>query len=119
MHPAGALRPVLALSALTLTVVLAAGGRAAAQVSSATIQGTIADNTGVLPGATIAARETQSGFTHEAVAGADGFYTLAGLRPGTYELRVTMDQFKPQVRTVQVLVGQTVRARAVMLLRDA
>ena len=53
-----------------------------AQVSTATIQGTVTDATGVLPGATVTAREIQSGFTHEATSGADGSFTLAGLRPG-------------------------------------
>ena len=37
-----------------------------AQVSTATIQGTVTDASGVLPGATVTAREVTSGFTHEA-----------------------------------------------------
>ena len=78
-----------------------------AQISTATIQGTVSDDTGVLPGATVSARETLSGVTQETVTNSDGHFTLAGLRPGTYEIRVVMDQFKPQARTVQVLVGQT------------
>jgi hypothetical protein len=110
MHGAGATRLLAAWLTLAFTLMLAAAGPGEAQVSTATVQGTVSDNTGVLPGATITAREVQSGFTHEAVAGPDGFYTLAGLRPGTYELRATMDQFKPQTRTVQVLVGQSVTA---------
>lgn len=90
------------LSMLTLT------GMAAAQISTATVQGRVSDQTGVLPGTTVSARDTQTGFTTEAVTAADGAYTLAGLRPGTYEIRVAMDQYKPQARTVQVLLGQTV-----------
>jgi outer membrane receptor protein involved in Fe transport len=79
-----------------------------AQITTATIQGKVADATGPLPGVTVTAKQVESGFTHDTVTGADGFYTLAGLRPGTYEIRVTMDQYKPQARTVQVLVAQTV-----------
>ena len=82
----------------------------AAQTTSATIQGTVSDETGVLPGATVTARETQGGFQFEAVTGADGGFALAGLRPGTYEITVAVGQYKPQTRTVQVLVGQTVTA---------
>ena len=43
-------------------------------------------------------------------AAATAAYALAGLRPGTYEITVAMPQYKPQSRTVQVLVGQTVTA---------
>jgi hypothetical protein len=90
---------------------LLAGGAvtpAFAQGTTSTIQGTIADETGVLPGATIVARDVESGFRYEAVADAQGLFTLSGLRPGSYEITVTMDQYKPQAKTVQVLVGQTV-----------
>ncbi len=82
--------------------------RAEAQISTATIQGTVSDATGVLPGATVVARDPQSGFTHETVTGPDGYFTLAGLRPGTYEIRVAMPQYKPEARTIEVLVGQTI-----------
>ena len=92
---------------LGLALILTIGAGLEAQISTATVQGKVSDATGVLPGVTVTARETQSGFTHDAVTGADGYYTLAGLRPGTYEIRVTMDQYKPQARTVQVLVGQS------------
>jgi hypothetical protein len=96
--------------ALVPLAALIAAGPAAAQTTTATIQGTVSDSTGVLPGATITARETAGGFRFETVSEPDGTFTLAGLRPGTYELTVTMDQFKPQTSTVQVLVGQTVTA---------
>jgi outer membrane receptor protein involved in Fe transport len=79
-----------------------------AQSTTATIQGTVADEGGVLPGATITARETQSGFQYDAVSGGDGGFTLAGLKPGSYEITVSMDKYKPQSRTVQVLVGQAI-----------
>jgi hypothetical protein len=90
-----------------LALGLAAPPPSVAQITTATIQGTVSDDTGVLPGATITAQETQSGVTQTAVTNSGGYFTLAGLRPGTYEIRVTMDQYKPQARTVQVLVGQT------------
>ena len=99
---AGAWLGVLALS------ILVTAGPVAAQTTSSTIQGTVADDTGVLPGATITARETESGFAFEAVTATDGTFTLAGLRPGTYALTVSMPQYKPAAKTVQVLVGQAV-----------
>jgi hypothetical protein len=102
MHRAGL------LISFCLLIISLSPAAASGQISTATIQGRVLDNTGVLPGATVTARGVDSGFTHEAVTTGDGSFTLAGLRPGKYELRVVMDQFKPQTRTVEVLVGQTV-----------
>jgi outer membrane receptor protein involved in Fe transport len=83
---------------------------ARAQGTAASIQGTIVDEGGPLPGATIVAKDTQSGFVFETVAGSDGAFSLSGLRPGTYEITVTMNQYKPQAKTVQVQVGQSLTA---------
>ncbi len=93
-----------------LVIASALPSRLWAQGTTATIQGTIADATGPLPGATITARDTQTGFTYEAVSDGQGGFNLAGLRPATYEIAVAMNQYKPQAKTVQVLVGQTVTA---------
>jgi outer membrane receptor protein involved in Fe transport len=82
-------------------------GVAGAQVSTATIQGTVSDDTGVLPGANVVARHVQSGFAHETVTAEDGTFTLPGLRPGQYNITVAFAQYKPQARTVEVLVGQS------------
>jgi Carboxypeptidase regulatory-like domain/TonB dependent receptor-like, beta-barrel len=90
------------------SLLLALPWYAQAQSTTANIQGTIVDETGPLPGATIVAKDTQSGYLFEAVAGPDGAFTLSGLRPGTYEISVAMNQYKPQSRTVQVQVGQSV-----------
>lgn len=92
---------------LALALLLAVPGIAHAQISTATVQGKVSDETGVLPGVVVTAREIESGFTRETTTDAEGRYTLAGVRPGTYEIRVTMDQYKPQARTVTALVGQT------------
>ena len=108
MFGQGAARRLSIWLALMFVFAAVAPDSVPAQISTATVQGRVSDATGVLPGVTVTAKETQSGFTHDAVTGADGFFTLAGLRPGTYEIRTAMDQFKPQSRTVQVLVGQNV-----------
>jgi hypothetical protein len=106
MNQTSATRAAHLLAATLIWLALPAP--ALAQISTATIQGTVTDASGVLPGATVTAREAQSGFTHEAVSGADGLFTLAGLRPGKYEITVAVSQYKPESKTVEVLVGQTV-----------
>ncbi len=112
-HVWTAMRPVtraLCWLVLSAVVLLSAPSPAVAQSTTATIQGTVSDDTGVLPGATISARETEGGFSFEAVTGPEGGFVLAGLRPGTYERTVVMDKYKPQTQTVRVLVGQAVTA---------
>lgn len=81
-----------------------------AQMSTATITGKIVDETGALPGATVVATNTSTGFTHQATAAVDGSYQLAGLAPGTYAITVSAEAFKPQTQNVQVLVGQSLTA---------
>jgi outer membrane receptor protein involved in Fe transport len=81
---------------------------ALAQSTSATVRGIVKDDTGGLPGATIAAQDAGTGFSFTAVSGGDGSFTLAGLRPGTYDITVTMNQYKPAARKLQVLVGQDI-----------
>ncbi len=102
-------RPMWWMVCLAL-VVAALPRPARAQGTSASIQGSVIDDSGPLPGATIVAKDTQSGFQHDAVTAVDGTFTLSGLRPGTYEITVTMAQFKPQSKTLQVQVGQSVTA---------
>jgi Carboxypeptidase regulatory-like domain/TonB dependent receptor len=106
MAQASAARAAWLMAVTLLWLVVPASSLA--QVSTATIQGTVTDASGVLPGATVTAREIQSGFTHEAASGTDGSFTLAGLRPGRYEITVAVSQYKPEAKTVEVLVGQAV-----------
>ena len=83
---------------------------AQAQGTLAGIQGKVYDDSGPLPGASVVARDAENGFQYEAVSAADGSFTLAGLRPGTYEITVAMPQFKPQSKTLQLQVGQSITA---------
>jgi hypothetical protein len=98
------LRSVLFLSCATLVSIPAVF----AQSTTATIRGVVKDDSGALPGATISARATASGFAFETTSGADGGFTLAGLRPATYEITVAMSQYKPAARRLEVLVGQNI-----------
>jgi hypothetical protein len=103
-------RSAYAKLALLTGLVLIGAGPAGAQSTTASIRGTVTDDSGVVPGATVVARETQSGFQFEARTAADGSFSLAGLRPATFQITVSMPQYKPAARTLQVLVGQNITA---------
>src|SRR4029453_17458373 len=81
---------------------------ALAQTTGATLQGTIADGQGgVLPGATIVIRNTDTGWTRDVVSDARGWYRVAALPPGPYEVKVTMSGFVDYILTGLVLsIGQ-------------
>jgi hypothetical protein len=80
-------------------------------LSTSTLTGTVVDQSGPVPGATISAVNTQTGFRYQAVAGTNGGYQIAGLQPGTYKISVSFaPAYKEQTRTVQILVGQTITA---------
>jgi outer membrane receptor protein involved in Fe transport len=81
---------------------------ALSQTTSATIRGTVVDETGALPGATIQAQDSVTGFSFSATTGADGSFVLAGLRPGSYDITVSMPQYTPAARRLTVLVGQDI-----------
>jgi outer membrane receptor protein involved in Fe transport len=94
--------------AFALCIALAASSSALAQSTSATIRGTVVDDTGGLPGASIVAQETGTGFSFSATTGGDGSFVLAGLRPGSYDITVSMPQYKPAAKRMTVLVGQNI-----------
>jgi len=79
---------------LVFLVLLA--GEALAQVASATLSGTVLDESGaVAPAAAITAREEGAGFTRSTETGAEGGYAIEDLPPGWY----TVTAAKPGFRT--------------------
>src|SRR5216684_2225721 len=65
-----------------------------AQVTGATISGTITDATGaVIAGAEISVRNTATGIIRNTTADSAGFYTVPNLNPGPYEVKVTAKGF--------------------------
>src|SRR5687767_5285902 len=93
--------------AIALLFTLSWVERAAGQTITTNILGTVSDEGGRLAGASVTAKGVDTGFTYEAKTDAQGAYALQGLRPGTYEITVAADQYKPETRTVQVLIGRT------------
>src|SRR5438445_12979263 len=79
-----------------------------AQTSLATRRGKVSDEQGgVLPGATVTARQTDTNTTRTSVTEGLGQYFLPNLPAGTYELTVDLTGFAPARRNNVVLrLGQ-------------
>src|SRR5499426_4919941 len=91
---------------VTLGVVLlvASASLAVAQITTATLSGTIKDETGgVLPGVDVVVTNLETGLTRSAVSDAQGYFAVAGLAPGRYEARASLQGFATGVQSGIVL----------------
>lgn len=82
---------------------------AAAQQITATLTGTIADQTGaVVPGAIVTVSSIDTGLAKTATTNDEGYYTVTFLQPGTYNIAVTKSGFTPTTReNIKLEVAQT------------
>jgi len=81
-----------------------------AQVSGATLTGTVTDPKGaVVPNATVSIRNTATGVVREVTSNSDGFYAAPNLIPGPYEIKTAAPGFSAQVqRNIILTVGAQV-----------
>jgi hypothetical protein len=87
-----------ALSMLVLAISLLSAGRAYAQVSGATLSGTVKDASGAtIPGAKISAQNVSTGAARAVPSDAAGFYTLPNLLPGNYDVTFSAQGFTTEV----------------------
>ena len=94
------------LATALATCMLISAPYALAQSTSATIRGQVSADSTPAAGATVTARNLNTGLTRTVQADAQGNYSLAGLPPGSYQIDVTANgQTNSQTATVQV--GQT------------
>ena len=79
-----------------------------AQLSRATISGTVTDESGaILPGVSITIENLEMGTTRETVADDQGSYSAPNLTVGAYSLRAELPGFSTAVRTgIQLTVGR-------------
>src|SRR4030088_2686961 len=90
----------LVLSAWILGFCLMVSLPTHAQVTGATISGTITDASGgVIVGAGISVRNTATGIIRNTTADSAGFYTVPNLNPGPYEVKVTAMGFTTAVQS--------------------
>jgi hypothetical protein len=84
---------------------------AAAQVTSATLVGTVSDQSGGgLPGVAVTARNAETGFTRTVTTGEAGAYRLEFLPTGAYQVEAALAGFKTEIKSGIVLaVNDSVR----------
>ncbi len=101
-------RPILRRIAAIGLMVLLATAPAWAQ-ATAQLSGSVKDQSGaVLPGVTVTATQTDTGFTRTVVTDDGGTYVMPNLPTGPYKLEVSLQGFKSYVQTGIVLqVGET------------
>ena len=82
--------------AFALVLILLAGAAPAfAQTGSAVLTGTVVDNVGVVPGATVTATQVDTNVTRTATTNEQGVFRIPSLPPGRYTVKVEMDGFRP------------------------
>ncbi|MEP6573076.1 MAG: carboxypeptidase regulatory-like domain-containing protein [Gemmatimonadota bacterium] len=80
---------------------------ATAQTSTGSIRGVVTDSAGApISDAQIVARNPLTGIDRNTTSRSDGFYTLSGLVPATYDITIRRIGFRPIGRQVQVQIGQ-------------
>jgi hypothetical protein len=67
-----------------------------AQITSGHITGQVTDQQGgAIPGVTVVATNSATGFVREAISDDSGAYRLAALPVGTYDISATLSGFRP------------------------
>lgn len=98
------------LLGVALLVACAATAGAQSQATTGVIEGTVADEDGsVLPGATVALRNTATNYEQVVTTGPEGRFRAVLLPLGPYRITVTLDGFATLIREgIDLAVGQTI-----------
>ena len=102
---------------LLLSLVLLLATSAWAQLASQTaLVGTVTDSGGlVVPGAQVVAVNTGTKDTYEATTNTEGYYHIPFVRPGKYEITITIPSFQAfKTVGVEVATNQVVRTNATL-----
>jgi hypothetical protein len=100
----------LRIAVLLMIAIVGWAAPSGAQVVTAEISGVVTDSSGgVLPGATVTARNVDTGFERVTISTEHGRYSLLSLPPGAFKVTVEMPSFATVVRDgIDLSVNQTV-----------
>jgi carboxypeptidase family protein len=88
-----------------VAIVVAFVGTATARAQNALVTGSVKDTSGgIVPGATVTAKNVETGFTRSAVTDEKGEYRLPALPPGKYSVSTELQGFGAETRPDIVLV---------------
>ena len=90
-----------------IAVLVAISSPVRAQVTGATLSGTLSDTTGaILPQGQVTAKNTQTGISTSAQTNSAGLYSIPNLQPGNYEVSFSATGFRTEVRSgIALTVG--------------
>src|SRR5258708_7764047 len=93
--------------ALVLMCLTVAASAFAQGAGSAALQGTVVDNVGVVPGATVTITNAANGAVRTAVSNEQGIFRFNQVAPGAYNVKITMEGFKAiDVANLPLLSGE-------------
>jgi len=90
-----------------LALLLLSAPWARAQATSSSIEGVLRDSSGAaLPGVAVVAKHGDTGLIREVITGPNGRFVMPGLPLGRFEVRASLEGFKPAVKPdVSVVLG--------------
>jgi Carboxypeptidase regulatory-like domain/TonB dependent receptor/TonB-dependent Receptor Plug Domain len=96
------------IAASCVLAILFMCGQASAQVTGATLSGTVTDTSGAaIPQARVSIRNVATGIVTAVTSNSDGFYSAPNLVPGNYEMSFSAQGFATTVQTgVPLTVGR-------------
>ena len=96
------------LMPLCFAMCILLASHAHAQISGATLSGTVTDQSGgVVPQATILIKNVATGITRSNTTSAAGFYSAPNLLPGIYEVKAEAQGFTSKIQTgINLTVGE-------------
>ncbi len=110
----------LGLIVIQLVTLALFAGSAAAQVTTARLEGVVKDQSAaVVPGVSIVATQVSTNITFEAITNEVGFYVFAKLPPGNYTVTAELKGFKRSVQQgIRLEVGDTATLPIVLATGD-
>src|SRR5512144_1422635 len=88
------MRHPIRYASVVVALLIAIALPAAAQQTTGTLTGRVIDEqSAALPGATVTARNTETGFSRTFTTDGEGIYRLAALPVGTYDITVELSGF--------------------------